>query len=545
MAAPNVIHSYSQRTGNSLTLTFSGVDVPAGLVNPMIVIVFNAARNANMSAADYNGEVFSFIEADTTNFFSRIGYLRPMSTGPQSLTVHFPFFGGVEDTVTVMVLENASDISTNVQNQNGSGSSSSINVTTTQNDSMIVMYGMFQNNAFNTISFGSGQVALAGNDIGSPFPQAASYITQAVAATIVNVVTNWSQSTNFQFAAFEIMSQLSSSSPSPSDTNSTQDILCLDGASGSYVEIPDDDDFSLTTTGELTISVWFKPNVLDNILTTFSTDGEYVHWLGKGRYGPNEYEWTFRFYNKTGSGRPNRISFYVFNENAGIGVGSFFQDTVNPHEWIHVVGKLDATKTYIYKNGSPRDNDIWSGTITPVNTTTPVRIGSTEINTTSDPCYFNGAIDDIQFFNSALSDAQVAAIYAAGRNALSGAGLPTPIHRYKFDDISGSTAHDSVGSLDGTLHGGATFCVDGVSPSASVSPSRSPSSSASASASPSISPSASVSSSVSASQSPSASRSPSASTSASVSPSTSVSPSHSASPSVPGSGQRGNFFDFF
>lgn len=544
MAAPNVVHIYNTRIGNSLTITISGVTVPVGIVNPMIVVMFNAGGNANMTAMDWNGEALTLIPLHTDSFWSQVAYVRPVSRGPQTLIGHLPFFGAQEDTITVVVLENAADISlpANMPSDMGFNNQITQNVLTTQDDSLVFQFGMINGNQNSGV--GPSQVQI-NNGIGSPFPQIVSYKAVPVSGTLASMVSLWQFNSNYHFASFEIMSQFSSPSPSPSDTNSMQDILCLDGTNGTYVEIPDNDDFSVTTTGELSISFWIKPNVLDNLITTASTDGEYIDYFGKGRYGPNEYEWTFRFYNLTGSGRPNRMSFYVFNESAGIGVGSFFQDTITPHQWIHVIGKIDATKTYIYKNGSPRDNDVYSGTITPVNTTTPVRLGSTEINTTSDPCYIDAAFDDVQFFNFALSDAQAAAIYAAGRNALSGAGLPVPIHRYKFDDISGSIAHDSIGSLDGMLHGAARFCIDGVSPSASMSPSLSPSSSLSSSASPSVSPSSSVSSSASASQSPSSSRSPSASRSLSVSPSGSMSPSHSTSPSVPGSGQRGNFFCFF
>ena len=93
-----------------------------------------------------------------------------------------------------------------------------------------------------------------------------------------------------------------------------------------YVEIPSSDDFSVSKTGELTVSAWLKPDVLD---FPNSEGTGYVHWMGKGDAG--QQEWVLRMYsldNTETPPRPNRISFYVFNPQGGLGVGSHFQDPV-------------------------------------------------------------------------------------------------------------------------------------------------------------------------------------------------------------------------
>ena len=94
------------------------------------------------------------------------------------------------------------------------------------------------------------------------------------------------------------------------------------------IEIPDSPDFSLTTTGALTVSAWIRPSTL----TFPKTDGKgvdltkaYVHWLGKG--GAKQQEWVFRMYSLDNTvGRANRISFYVFNPDGHLGIGSHYQD---------------------------------------------------------------------------------------------------------------------------------------------------------------------------------------------------------------------------
>ncbi|MGH9197117.1 MAG: hypothetical protein ACRD1T_15435, partial [Acidimicrobiia bacterium] len=114
-----------------------------------------------------------------------------------------------------------------------------------------------------------------------------------------------------------------------------QTYLMFDGIDD-YVDVESHPDFSLATTGQLTVSVWMKPAAL--YFPTTEGNG-YVHWLGKG--GPNQQEWAFRIYSKDTThaenprrcdpGEPfittrqNRISFYVFPPEGGQGVGSYFQ----------------------------------------------------------------------------------------------------------------------------------------------------------------------------------------------------------------------------
>ena len=113
--------------------------------------------------------------------------------------------------------------------------------------------------------------------------------------------------------------------------------LKLSGAD-SYVEIAGIADYSLATTGELSVAAWIRPDTLN--FPRWEKTG-YVHWLGKG-VGAGQQEWTFRMYNRDDTTehppRPNRISFYVFNPEGGLGVGSFFQDTLQEGSWIFVVG---------------------------------------------------------------------------------------------------------------------------------------------------------------------------------------------------------------
>lgn len=189
-----------------------------------------------------------------------------------------------------------------------------------------------------------------------------------------------------------------------------------------YMEVPNSSDFSVATTGALTVSAWMRPDVLD---FPNAEGSGYVHWMGKGQSGAGgpQHEWVFRIYNLDNSeNRPNRISFYVFNLSGGEGIGSYFQDPVAAGEWIHVTGVADSERTYIYKNGVYRKCDQYRGVgdgscqkytpdrwIQPQAGTAPVRIGTRDLHS-----FFQGAIAGVRMWNRALAADEIAALYQAG-----------------------------------------------------------------------------------------------------------------------------------
>lgn len=228
--------------------------------------------------------------------------------------------------------------------------------------------------------------------------------------------------------------------------NSAADCFYFDGVND-YIEVGDNDAFSVPTTGEITISFWVKLKDKNFPNSTYSTDGQYVDYLGKGSYSPTAYEWAFRMYDERSPLRRNRLSFYVFNEAAGTGVGSYFQETIIRGEWIHVVGAIDSSKTHIYKNGVLKDSDVYTASITPANTTAPLRFGTTSGNSSSDPCYLYGFLRDVRIWNRKLTDEEVASIYG-GADIIDGL-----VSKWLLNEKSGTTVIDSVSGLNGTIYG--------------------------------------------------------------------------------------------
>jgi hypothetical protein len=194
--------------------------------------------------------------------------------------------------------------------------------------------------------------------------------------------------------------------------NSGAAFLHFDGTQ-SYIEIPDSPDFSLSTTGSLTVSAWIRPETL----TFPTTEGKgvdlskaYIHWLGKGEAG--QQEWVFRMYSSENSvGRANRISFYVFNPAGHIGIGSYYQDPNHPIQtgvWIHVLGAADTEKTYLYFNGQLAHQNVFQGQIQPERGQAPLRIGTRDFNS-----YFQGEIRQVRLWNRILTDSEIASLYTS------------------------------------------------------------------------------------------------------------------------------------
>ncbi len=220
--------------------------------------------------------------------------------------------------------------------------------------------------------------------------------------------------------------------------------LHFDGTQ-SYVEIPDSPDFSLTTKGSLTVSAWIRPEVL--IFPT--TEKGYVHWMGKGEAG--QQEWVFRMYSQDNdAGRDNRISFYVFNLDGGEGVGSYYQDLNNPVQagvWLHVVGAADTERTYIYINGAPIDSDVYAGKIQPQRGTAPLRIGTRDLKS-----YFEGEIREVRIWNRKLEDTEITALYAS--DSVPQDGL---VAEYL---LTQDVVPDTVGGHDGIVYAAAWIPQD-------------------------------------------------------------------------------------
>ena len=184
-----------------------------------------------------------------------------------------------------------------------------------------------------------------------------------------------------------------------------------------YIEIPDSDDFSINTTGNLTISIWISPRVIN-----YTDSGGYIRWMGKGSLG--QAEWQFRLYDtgKTTLARENTrsqwISFYVHNPEGGEGAGGGGpHDHLLPGDWIFLTARSDMVKSYLGFNGTPDGlSDSWSDFgIQYTNGSDSLRIGTlySELNE-----WWMGKIDEVRISRVFRSNAWIKADYYSQINSL-------------------------------------------------------------------------------------------------------------------------------
>ena len=196
----------------------------------------------------------------------------------------------------------------------------------------------------------------------------------------------------------------------------------FDGST-SVLTIPDHDDFSVNTTGYLSISVWVRPEGTSltpggELLFSAKQGSGYVHWMGKGTVSgaSGNREWTFRIYSADNTeGRHNRMSFYHFSYDGGRGPGSHVQKPVSNGGWIHYVAVISKPehKIWWFKNGTLRDSDDFGPAATyPIpdadlrNGNAPVRMGSQDGSS-----YFKGVIDNVYFYNRKLTKKEILDLY--------------------------------------------------------------------------------------------------------------------------------------
>lgn len=170
------------------------------------------------------------------------------------------------------------------------------------------------------------------------------------------------------------------------------------------------------------ISMWLKPG---------STQNQFADIVDNNHTGFQN--WVLQQDGNT----LNRYVFGVHRSSGGIGIFFNLQTDV----WQHLVLVKSATTLEAYINGVLDQTTAWDGT---VNYSSPFfRLG----NWAGGGRHWNGGMDEVKYFNTALNQSQVTALFNEG--------TVQPIAYYPFS----GNANDAVGSLNGTVNG-ATLTTD-------------------------------------------------------------------------------------
>ena len=192
---------------------------------------------------------------------------------------------------------------------------------------------------------------------------------------------------------------------------------------GAYAEVADHSNFSISTTGYLSICVWVKPvgtslNSAGELLFSDTQGSGYVYYMGKGTVSGSSgnQEWAFRIYSADNTeNRHNRMSFYIWPYSGGLGPGTAVEETLTNGGWIHyaaIVSRSEKTIWY-YKNGVLRRTASFGpGSQFPIadadlrNGNAPFRLGTRDLTS-----FLKGSIDNVYVYNRKLTATEVQQIY--------------------------------------------------------------------------------------------------------------------------------------
>jgi len=152
----------------------------------------------------------------------------------------------------------------------------------------------------------------------------------------------------------------------------------------------------------------------------------------------------------------NKIRFYLDTTGNSGWVFAESNSTMSTGQWYHLVGTWDGSTVTLYVDGTAQTTTGSASTIG-YNTAFPATIGRYSVN------YFNGLIDEVALFDSALSSTDRAAL----RDTSGSNPVPTdisslsPIGWWRMGDNdagTGTTITDQgSGGNNGTLTNGPTF----------------------------------------------------------------------------------------
>lgn len=207
---------------------------------------------------------------------------------------------------------------------------------------------------------------------------------------------------------------------------------CLSFDGGDYVFSTDST--ALSITDDLTISLWIKPNI--NLTSGIANNHRFVNKV-------DDYGLTYM--------TSGNIEFFYKNASGNIQVG-LAPTTFTASTWYHLAVVWNSDTVTFYKNGVALETDDLANE--------PIRNGSGSVylgSWSGSSQYFNGSMDEVKIYNSALTEEQIKQDMNAGSTLAvgtttseaadlsDGAGNP-PIIEWKLDEKTGTTANDTSGN---------------------------------------------------------------------------------------------------
>ena len=207
--------------------------------------------------------------------------------------------------------------------------------------------------------------------------------------------------------------------------------LYFDGVND-YVEIPDNQRFSLHYRGELTITAWVK--VLSINTDNYPQSRQPI--IAKGY--PGQWEWALYIYDDLSVG-------FSTWQCSGSGHSEISGGRITLGKWHFVAASYkDNVVNRVYLDG----REVAIGTVFRGNACDgkrPIRIGSRE-----DGQFLNAVIDEVTVYSKTLSRDEIKSIYQSIKPPEEKKGL---ISKWSFNEGVGTYTRDSVDGNNGVIHG--------------------------------------------------------------------------------------------
>ena len=175
------------------------------------------------------------------------------------------------------------------------------------------------------------------------------------------------------------------------------------GATGSNTVVPFQPALNPASASPFTVEFWARPTASDNDDAPVSNrvaSGNRSGWVFFQRAG--DVGWNFRMYNGNGSG-------LRWDLTGG---------TATLDAWSHVVATWDGSAAQLFVNGQPADSSNDPAATGVYNASTSATF-TVAMSDTGSP--FTGSVDEVAFYNAALSPAQILSHYTTGTGGAAGA----------------------------------------------------------------------------------------------------------------------------
>lgn len=194
----------------------------------------------------------------------------------------------------------------------------------------------------------------------------------------------------------------------------------LDFNTSNYIDMGDDDAFSISATNQFTVGAWVN-------FDAFTAQQRVISKRLSGNY-----EWMLHV------PTDGSVRSIIYNDSSGTMLGDLPTATkLSAGQWFHIAMTVDLNAPYhrIYINGVQESEDTTASGTYETSTASPLRVGLDGDGNNG----IDGRVDDVRLYNVVLDQAEIVRIMSGDESVKS----TNIVGHWNFNENTGSTAHDS------------------------------------------------------------------------------------------------------